>query len=148
MSPTPTIAIVFTAQPSSRPSGFEAGHLMVAHLVDDALEDAGQFFLGKRPGILRTGMGQNLFPAARIVDLFVEDSFGGRHILDHASTAIEQVDESDINVVDPFPAVLQQSGSFLRRHFFILSESDRARASRPAGSFSICRTIALPTTTP
>ena len=52
-------------------------------------------------------MGQDLFPAAGILDLFLEDSLGGRDIFDHAGTAIQQVDECDVDVVDPFPAVLQ-----------------------------------------
>ena len=102
----------------------------------------------KRAGVLRPGMGEDLFPAAGIVDLFVEDSFGGGDILDHAGAAIQQVDQCDVDVIDLFPAVLQKLLRFLGRHFFILSASDRARASRPPGSFSICRTIALPTTTP
>src|ERR1700731_4864480 len=121
---------------------------MVAHFVDDALEDAGQFLVRQRTGVLRAGMGKNLFPAAGIVDILVKDPFGGRDILDHAGAPIHQDDQRDVDVVDPFPAVFQKSGSFLRRHFFILSARDLASDSRPPGSFSICRTMALPTTTP
>jgi len=110
---------------------------MVAHFVDDALEDAGQFFVRQRTGVLRAGMSQDLFPAAGIVDVLIKNSFCGCDILDHAGTTIQQVDERDVDVVDPFPAVLQQALCFLRRHFFIFSASDRARDSRPLGSFSI-----------
>src|SRR6185369_17267448 len=123
-------------------------HLMVAHFVDDALEDAGQFFVRKGPGVLRAGMSEDLFPAAGIVDLFIQDTLGRHHIFDHAGAAIQQINQRDVDIVDPLPAVLQELPGILRIHFFILSESERARASRPAGSFSIWRTIALPTTTP
>ena len=80
---------------------------MVAHFVDDALEDAGQFFFRQRAGVLCPGMREYLFPAAGIVDLFVENPFGGGNILDHAGAAIQQVDQCDVYIVDPFPAVLQ-----------------------------------------
>ena len=59
---------------------------MVAHFVDDALEDAGQFFIRQGTGVLRAGVRQHLFPAAGIVHFFFEDSFGGRHVLDYAGT--------------------------------------------------------------
>ena len=79
---------------------------MVAHFVDDALEDAGQFFVRQRTGVLRPGMREDLFPAAGIVDFFIEDALGGGDILDHAGAAIQQIDQRHVDIVDPFPAVL------------------------------------------
>src|SRR5579862_9546187 len=93
-------------------------------------------------------MREDLFPAARVVDLFVEDPLGGGDIFNHAGAPAQQLDQLYIDFVDLFPALLQELPGILRSHFFILSESERTRDSRPAGSVSICRTIELPTTTP
>jgi hypothetical protein len=47
-----------------------------------------------------------LFPAAGIVDFLVQDALGGGDVLDHAGAAIQQVNQRDVNVVDPLSAVL------------------------------------------
>jgi hypothetical protein len=52
-------------------------------------------------------MREHLFPAAGIVHLFVENSLGGRDVFDHAGAAIQQIDQCDVDIVDPFAAVLQ-----------------------------------------
>ena len=54
-----------------------------------------------------------------------------------------------VDVVDPLPAVLQKSAKLPQASFLhSLRRATGPGLPDPSGSFSICRTIALPTTTP
>src|SRR5581483_5586326 len=93
-------------------------------------------------------MGQNLFSAARIIDVLIQDPFGSGDIFDDARAPVEELDQLRVDFVNFLAALLQKPPGILRTHFLILSARDRTNGSSPFGSFSICRTIALPTTTP